>query len=172
MKQLKMLKSAMEESYIVPAFNFANYDILCALLEACKQTNSPMILQASESAINYIGEDLLKGIISSIKKSKLPVSIHLDHGKTFDIVKKAINLGFDSVMIDGSLLPYEQNVSLTKKVVKYAHSKGVMVEGELGVLRVADDDSLVAGASMFTSPEQAKDFVNKTKVDKYYLQVL
>lgn len=171
MKQLKMLNKALKENYIVPAFNFANFDILNALLKAQKLTNSPIILQASESAINYIGEDLLKGIISSIKKSKLPISIHLDHGKTFNLIKKAINLGFDSVMIDGSSLPYDENVSLTKKVVKYAHLRHVMVEGELGVLAVQDDDATTSDDIKFTNPKQAKDFVLKTKVDSLAVSI-
>ena len=140
MIQTKMFKDALKNNYIVPAFNFANFEILKGILEAVKETKSPVILQVSESAMNYFGDECLYGLILGLKKVKLPISVHLDHGKTLDVVKRAIKLGFDGVMIDGSTLTYKENIKLTKQVVTYAHKHNVTVEGELGVLDVADDD--------------------------------
>lgn len=171
MKQLKMLKDAMANSYIVPAFNFANFEILRGVLDACIESNSPVILQVSESALNYFGDDLMVGIVQAVKKIKLPISVHLDHGKDFDIVKRVIRLGFDSVMIDGSTLSFKENVKLTKKVVAYAHKYNVSVEGELGVLAVANDDGMLSDGERFTNPQQAKEFVKLTGVDSLAVSI-
>ena len=171
MKQVKMLKDAMKNDYIVPAFNFANFEILKGIIEACKETNSPVILQVSESALNYFTDEIMYGIIQAVKKIKLPISIHLDHGKDFEIVKRAIKLGFDSVMIDGSTLPYKENVKLTKKVVTYAHKNNVSVEGELGVLAIANDDGLLSDGERFTDPKLAKEFVELTGVDSLAVSI-
>ena len=171
MKQVTMLKKAMKNNYIVPAFNFANFEILRGVIDACVEAKSPVILQVSESALNYFGDDLMAGIIASIRKIKLPISIHLDHGKDFNIVKRVVKLGFDSVMIDGSILPFNENVKLTKKVVDFCHEKGVSVEGELGVLQVADDDGLIADGERFTNPKQAKEFVELTGVDSLAVSI-
>lgn len=170
MKQVEMLKKAMKKDYIVPAFNFANFEILRGLLMAQDEIKCPMILQVSESAMNYFGDELLGGIISTLKKRK-NVSIHLDHGKNFELVKRAIRLGFDSVMIDGSTLSYTENVRLTKKVVEYAHKNKVSVEGELGVLALSDDDDDGEESARFTDPEMAKDFVEKTNVDSLAVSI-
>lgn len=171
MIQVKMLKKAMTGNYIVPAFNIANFEILKGLILAVEETNSPMILQVSESAMNYFTDDIMYGIVLGIRKKKLPISIHLDHGHSFDVVKRAIKLGFDSVMIDGSTLPYKENVRLTKKVVNYAHARNVSVEGELGVLAVANDEGLLTDGERFTSPEQAKEFVALTGVDSLAVSI-
>ena len=164
MKQVTMLKKAMKGNYIVPAFNFANYEILIGILNACKEQKSPVILQISETAMDYFTDDVLAGMITGIRKIKLPISVHLDHGKDFNVIKRAIKLGFDSVMIDGSRFPFEQNIKITKKVVGYAHARGVSVEGELGQLNIADDDGK-KGKERFTSPNEAKEFVLQTGVD-------
>ncbi len=164
MKQVTMLKKAMKENYIVPAFNFANYEILIGVLEACKEQKSPVILQVSEAAMDYFTDEVLAGIVLGVRKMKLPISVHLDHGKDFNAVKRAIKLGFDSVMIDGSRYTFDQNVKLTKKVVDYAHARGVCVEGELGQLNIANDDG-ENGKESFTSPKEAKEFVSLTGVD-------
>lgn len=166
-----MLKNAMKGNYIVPAFNFANFEILRGVVDSCIELKSPLILQVSESAMNYFGDDLLFGLIQGIRKIKHLISIHLDHGKTFEVVKRAIKLGFDSVMIDGSTLPYTENVKLTKKVASYAHARGVFVEGELGVLSVADDDATKSNSSRFTDPIQAKEFVALTGVDSLAVSI-
>ena len=170
MKQVKMLKHALKNKYIVPAFNATNFEILKAVLFAGIETKSPLIIQFSESAIEYFGDEILSGIVKSVKSINHPISIHLDHGKNFELVKRAIKLGFDSVMIDGSTLPYEDNVSLTKQVVKYAHMRRVSVEGELGVLAISEDDG-AEGVSNFTNPKQAKEFVEKTGVDSLAISI-
>lgn len=171
MKQIKMLKDAMKNNYIVPAFNFANFEILRGVIDACIETASPVILQVSESALNYFGDDLMFGLIQAVRKIKLPISIHLDHGKDMEIVKRVIKLGFDSVMIDGSTLPFKENVKLTKKVVTYAHKYNVSVEGELGVLAVANDDGTLSDGERFTNPQQAKEFVELTGVDSLAVSI-
>ena len=171
MKQVKMLKDAMKNNYIVPAFNFANFEILRGVIDACIETKSPVILQVIESALNYFGDDLMFGIIQAVRKIKLPISIHLDHGKDMDIVKRVIAIGFDSVMIDGSTLPFKENVKLTKKVVTYAHKHNVSVEGEIGVLAVSNDDGMLSDGERFTNPKQAKDFVELTRVDSLAVSI-
>lgn len=171
MKQVKMLKKAMENNYIVPAFNFANFEILRGVLEAVKETKSPVILQVSESALNYFTDELMCGLIEAIRKIKLPISVHLDHGSNMNIVKRCIKLGFDSVMIDGSTLPFDDNVKLTKKVVDFAHSKGVSVEGEIGVLAISNDDGMLSDGERFTNPQMAKKFVELTGVDSLAVSI-
>ena len=171
MKQIKILKDAMKNNYIVPAFNFANFEILRGILDACFEMRSPVILQVSESALNYFGDDLIYGVIQAVKKIKLPISIHLDHGKDLEIVKRVIKLGFDSVMIDGSTLAFKENVKLTKKVCAYAHKHNVSVEGELGVLSVANDDGVLSDGERFTNPHQAKEFVELTGVDSLAVSI-
>ncbi len=171
MLQVRMLKKAMKEGYIVPAFNFANFEILRGVLDTARELKSPIILQVSESAMNYFSDELLSGIVQAIRKIKHPISIHLDHGKTLSVVKRAIRLGFDSVMIDGSTLPFDKNVKLTKSVVDFAHAKNVSVEGELGVLAVSNDDGLLSDGERFTSPKQAKEFVTLTGVDSLAVSI-
>lgn len=171
MLQVRMLKKAMKEGYIVPAFNFANFEILRGVLDTARELKSPIILQVSESAMNYFSDELLSGIVQAIRKIKHPISIHLDHGKTLNVVKRAIRLGFDSVMIDGSTLPFDKNVKLTKSVVDFAHAKNVSVEGELGVLAVSNDDGLLSDGERFTSPKQAKEFVAHTGVDSLAVSI-
>ncbi len=171
MKQVKMLKDAMENKYIVPAFNFANFEILRGVLEAVKETKSPVILQVSKSALEYFSDELMYGIIEAIRKIKLPISIHLDHGEDFEIIKRVIKLGFDSVMIDGSTLSFKENVKLTKKVVGYAHKHNVSVEGELGVLAIYNDDGMLSEGERFTNPQMAKEFVELTGVDSLAVSI-
>ena len=171
MKQIKMLKDANKNNYIVPAFNFANFEILRGVIDASIETKSPVILQVSESALNYFTDDIMYGIIQSVRKIKLPISVHLDHGNSFEIVKRVIKLGFDSVMIDGSTLPFKENVKLTKKVVDYAHKHNVSVEGELGVLAIANDDGKISDGERFTNPQLAKEFVELTGVDSLAVSI-
>ena len=171
MKQVKMLKDAIKNNYIIPAFNFANFEILRGVIEAAVETNSPIILQVSESALNYFTDDIMFGIIQSVRRIKLPISIHLDHGKDMEIIKRVIKLGFDSVMIDGSNLPFKENVKLTKKVVHFAHKHNVSVEGELGVLAISNDDGLLSDGERFTNPIQAKEFVELTGVDSLAVSI-
>lgn len=171
MLQVKMFKDAIKNNYIVPAFNFVNFEILKGIIQAVKETNSPAILAISESAMDYFTDELLSGLIVGVKKLKLPISFHLDHGKTLNSVKRAIKIGCDGVMIDGSMLSYKDNLKLTKQVVTYAHKHNVSVEGELGVLAVADDDGLLADSERFTDPKQAKEFVTITGVDSLAVSI-
>lgn len=166
-----MLNKAMKEGYILPAFNFANFEILRGIIDTCVEEKSPVILQVSETAMNYFGDDLLSGLIQGIRKIRLPISIHLDHGKTMQVVKRAIKLGFDSVMVDGSTLPFKENVKLTSQVVKFAHAHNVSVEGELGALNVADDDAKKETGAFFTKPEEAAEFVSLTGVDSLAVSI-
>ncbi len=168
-----LLKDALKNNYAVGAFNFSTVEVLKAIIAAAESQNSPIIAQVSESAISFMGEEYLKDIIKSARKQcKVPISFHLDHGKSYESAVKAIDMGCDSVMIDCSMLPYEDNVNITSKVVEYAHSKGVFVEAELGSLAGTEDDLTVEEKdSCYTSPQQAKEFVERTKVDSLAIAI-
>lgn len=169
----EILSDALKNHYAVGAFNFANLEVLKAIIIAAEVQNSPVICQVSEGAINFIGENFLKDFIKTARKTcKVPISFHLDHGKSFEMVKKAINIGCDSVMIDASMLPFKDNVKITKKVVEYAHERGVFVEAELGSLAGIEDDLNISDKdSFYTNPLQAKEFVQKTKVDSLAVSI-
>lgn len=166
---MKSLKSYIADSvknhYAIGAYNFVNMEMLKGICEGAKETLSPTIVAVSEGAFKYMGEEFLLSLFNSAKKTyNLPLFLHLDHGKSFEICKRAVDLKFDSVMIDGSALPFEENVTLTKSVTDYAHKKGVLVEGELGVLK-GIEDNVSADKNIFTDPDSAKIFVEKTNVD-------
>lgn len=168
-----LLKDALKNGYAVGAFNFANLEVLKSIIASAELTKSPVIAQMSESAISFIGEEYLKQIIIAARKQcKVPISFHLDHGKSLDSVKKAIDIGCDSVMFDGSMLPFEDNIAITKSVVDYAHTKGVFVEAELGSLAgIEDDVNVEESKSFYTDPAQAKEFVEKTGVDSLAIAI-
>ena len=168
-----LLKDALKKGYAIGAFNFSTLEVLKAIIASAEKQNSPIIAQVSESAISFIGEEYLKDMIKAARKNcKVPISFHLDHGKSFETAKKAIDIGCDSVMIDCSMLPYEDNISITKKVVDYAHSKGVYVEAELGSIAGNEDDLKVEDKnSCYTSPIQAKEFVERTHVDSLAIAI-
>ncbi|GAB4029200.1 MAG: class II fructose-1,6-bisphosphate aldolase [Elusimicrobiota bacterium] len=173
----EMFKKAMKDGYAVPAYNFNNMEQLQAIITACVRSRSPVILQVSKGARDYANSTLLrwmgKGAIEMMKEMKegpVPVALHLDHGDSFELCKSCIDSGFSSVMIDGSHLPYEENVSLTKKVVEYAHQHDVTVEGELGVLAGIEDE-VQAEHSHYTDPAQVEDFVRKTGVDSLAISI-
>jgi fructose-bisphosphate aldolase class II len=171
-----MFRKAMEEGYAVPAYNFNNLEQLQAIIIGCVESRSPVILQCSEGAIKYIHPAMLPqmiaGALAMIKEmdTDIPVALHLDHGATFEIAKSCIDSGFSSVMIDGSHHPYKTNVQLTKRVVDYAHTKDVTVEGELGVLAGIEDD-VSAEVSHYTKPEEVEDFVSQTGVDSLAISI-
>jgi fructose-bisphosphate aldolase class II len=190
----EMFKKALKKKFAIPAYNFSNMEQLQAIIQGCIETNSPVILQVSSSAIKYINPILLRqmifGAIKIIKKNKIkiPIALHLDHGNTFELCKSCIDNGFSSVMIDGSFLSYEKNIFLTKKVVKYAHSKNVVVEGELGVLAGIENNSNPAHLhnklrdipekrkikiekNFYTQPEKVKNFISKTRVDSLAIAI-
>ena len=173
MKTLDMLKRAMEGGYGILALNFSNLQVLKGLVRAAEATNAPLILAVSRDALAFIGPEYLKGMIAATKKTtKAEVVFHLDHGKTFEDIVQAIDLGFDSVMIDASSLPYEENVALTKKVADYAHARNIQVEAELGKLEgIEDHVNIKAGEGSYTDPDQALDFVKRTGTDSLAIAI-
>ena len=170
MKDLRYyLEKAMNEKFAIGAFNFSNLETLQAIAEACKENNSPAFISVSESALNYMGDYLLP-LAKKAKELHCGLFLHLDHGRSFEICKKAIDLGFDSVMIDGSSLDFETNISLTQKVCDYAHKKGVLVEGELGQIKGIEEQTQ-AENDTYTNPIQAKTFAEKTGVDMLAISI-
>ena len=167
----EMFAKAIKGGYAVPAFNFNNMEQLQAIIKAAAEDRSPVILQVSKGARNYANATLLRymaqGAVAYAKElgwENPQIVLHLDHGDSFELCKSCIDNGFSSVMIDGSHLPYEENVALTKQVVDYAHQFDVTVEGELGVLAGIEDE-VSSAASHYTKPEEVEDFVSKTGVD-------
>ncbi len=171
-----MFKKAGKGGYAIPAYNFNNMEQLQAIIQACVETKSPVILQVSKGARNYANATLLrhmaKGAVEYAKELgyEIPIALHLDHGSDFEVCKECVDNGFSSVMIDGSHLSYEENVALTKKVVDYAHQFDVTVEGELGVLAGIEDD-VVAEKSTYTKPEEVEDFVSRTGADSLAISI-
>jgi len=172
----QMFADASKGGYAVPAYNFNNMEQMQAIIGACVETNSPVILQVSSGARKYANQTLLRymaqGAVEYAKElgKNIPIALHLDHGDTFELCKDCIDMGFSSVMIDGSHHSYEENVELTKKVVEYAHQFDVTVEGELGVLAGVEDD-VVAEESTYTRPEEVEDFVKRTGVDSLAISI-
>jgi len=177
----EMFKKAKEGGYAVPAYNFNNLEQIQAIVTACVETQSPVILQVSSGARKYANQTMLRymgqGAVEMMKEmakekglKEIPIALHLDHGDTFELCKSCIDMGFSSVMIDGSHHSYDENVALTKKVVEYAHQFDVTVEGELGVLAGIEDD-VVAAESTYTQPEEVVDFVEKTGCDSLAISI-
>ncbi len=169
----EMFKKAYEGGYAIGAFNVNNMEIVQGITRACKKLNAPVILQCSSGARKYASHDYLVAMVkAAAEETGIDIALHLDHGPDFETCKSCIDGGFTSVMIDGSSLPYEENVALTKKVVDYAHAHGVVVEGELGTLAgVEDDVSVEAENASYTKPEQVEDFVNRTGVDSLAIAI-
>ena len=171
-----MFAKAVKGGFAVPAYNFNNMEQMQAIVAACVETKSPVILQVSSGARKYANQTLLRymaqGAVAYAKELgyAIPIVLHLDHGDTFELCKDCIETGFSSVMIDGSHLPYDENVALTRKVVEYAHKYDVTVEGELGVLAGIEDD-VSAEHSHYTQPEEVEDFVKKTGVDSLAISI-
>ena len=173
----EMFKRAINGGYAIPAFNFNNMEQLQAIIKASSELKSPVILQVSKGARNYANQTLLRymaeGAVEYAKElgCKHPeIVLHLDHGDSFELCKSCVDLGFSSVMIDGSSLPYDENVALTKKVVDYAHQFDVTVEGELGVLAGVEDE-VSSDVCHYTKPEEVQDFVSKTGVDSLAISI-
>ncbi|MCE3039307.1 class II fructose-bisphosphate aldolase [Helicobacter anatolicus] len=164
----EILHKAHKEFYGVGAFNFVNFEMLQSIFEAAHQAKSPIIVQASEGAIKYMGIDMVVGMVKTMEKRypHIPVALHLDHGTTFESCKKAIEAGFTSVMIDASHHCFEENLSLTKQVVDFAHTHGVSVEAELGrLMGIEDNISVDEKDAVLVNPQEAEIFVKETKVD-------
>ena len=172
-----MFARAINGGYAIPAFNFNNLEQLQAIIKASSELKSPVILQVSKGARNYANQTLLRymaeGAVEYAKElgcAHPEIVLHLDHGDSFELCKSCVDMGFSSVMIDGSSLPYDENVALTKKVVDYAHQYDVTVEGELGVLAGVEDE-VVAEESHYTKPEEVIDFTSKTGVDSLAISI-
>ena len=170
----EMFKKSMDEGFAIGAFNVNNMEIIQAIVDAASEAKSPVILQASSSAIKYAGIDYLMKMVeaATIVHPEVPIALHLDHGPDFETCKMCIDAGFTSVMIDGSKYDFEENIRVTKEVVDYAHSKGVVVEAELGKLAgIEDDVNVDAKDAMYTDPEQAEEFVKRTGCDSLAIAI-
>ncbi|MFW9604240.1 MAG: class II fructose-bisphosphate aldolase [Trichlorobacter sp.] len=172
----EMFRKAMAGGYAIPAYNFNNLEQLQAIIRGCAETNSPGSGQVSKGARSYANETMLRymamGAVQMAREmgSQIPICLHLDHGDSFELCKSCVDSGFSSVMIDGSHLPYEENVELCSRVVDYAHQYDVSVEGELGVLAGIEDE-VSAEHSTYTRPEEVEDFVRRTGVDSLAISI-
>ena len=170
----EMFEKSMKEGFAIGAFNVNNMEIIQGIVDAAYENKSPVILQASASAIKYAGINYLVKLVEAATEEypDLPIALHLDHGPDFETCKMCIDAGFTSVMIDGSKYDFEDNVRITKEVVDYAHSKGVVVEAELGKLAGIEDDVNVSDAdAMYTDPKQALEFVRRTGCDSLAIAI-
>ena len=169
----EMFEKAYEGGYAIGAFNVNNMEIIQGITEAAKELNSPLILQVSKGARNYANPIYLTKLVeAALEDTGLPICLHLDHGDSFETCKSCIDGGFTSVMIDGSHLPFEENIAVTKRVVEYAHDRGVVVEGELGRLAGVEDEIKVSAEdSSYTRPEEVYEFASKTGVDSLAIAI-
>lgn len=172
----ELFAKAVKGGYAIPAFNFNNMEQMQAIVSACVETKSPVILQVSSGARKYANQTLLRymaqGAVEYAKElgANIPIVLHLDHGDTFELCKSCIDMGFSSVMIDGSHLSFDKNIELTKQVVEYAHKYDVTVEGELGVLAGVEDE-VSAEHHTYTQPEEVEEFVKRTGVDSLAISI-
>lgn len=168
----QMFDDAITNHYAVPAFNFYNMETLDAIISAARDTHSPVILAVSESALKYMGDNLLMGMIWGLNlRPENGVALHLDHGTSYESCVHAIKLGFSSVMIDGSKLPFDANTELTRTVIDFAHQYDVSVESELGTLAGFEDETTHGDASNYTNPDDVVNFVNATNTDSLAIAI-
>ncbi|AWZ47802.1 fructose-1,6-bisphosphate aldolase, class II [Clostridiaceae bacterium 14S0207] len=169
----EMFVKAFQGGYAIGAFNINNMEIVQAIVDGAKEKNSPVILQVSSSAMKYMRPTYLKHLVdAACEESGIEIALHLDHGPDFETCKKAVDVGFTSVMIDGSHFPFEENIKVTKQVVEYAHSRGVVVEAELGKLAGVEDEVKVASKdATYTDPDEAVEFVKATGVDSLAIAI-
>ncbi len=169
----EMFQKAYEGGYAIGAFNVNNMEIIQGITEAAKELNSPLILQVSSGARKYANHTyLVKLVEAALIETDLPIALHLDHGDSYELCKSCIDGGFSSVMIDGSHYTYEENIEVTKKVVEYAHARGVVVEAELGRLAgIEDAVNVSAEDASYTKPEQVFDFVSRTGCDSLAIAI-
>ncbi|MBQ4361674.1 MAG: class II fructose-1,6-bisphosphate aldolase [Lachnospiraceae bacterium] len=170
----EMFKKAYDGGYAIGAFNVNNMEIVQGITEACQETQSPVILQVSKGARAYANHTYLVKLVEAalIENPDIPIALHLDHGPDFETCKACIDGGFSSVMIDGSSLPFDENVELSRKVVEYAHAHGVVVEAELGTLAgIEDDVKVAAGDASYTKPEEVEEFVTRTGCDSLAIAI-
>jgi len=172
----ELFKKAFAGGYAIPAYNFNNMEQLQAIIIGCVETKSPVIVQVSKGARSYANQTMLRymaqGAVAMAREmgGQIPIVLHLDHGDSFELTKSCIETGFSSVMIDGSGLPYDENVALTKKVVEFAHQHDITVEGELGVLAGIEDE-VSHESTHYTKPEEVEDFVGRTGVDSLAISI-
>ncbi|MBO5947004.1 MAG: ketose-bisphosphate aldolase [Alphaproteobacteria bacterium] len=168
----EMFADAIARKYAVPAFNFYNMETLNAVLNAARMTHSPVILAVSESALKYMGSDMLMGMIMGANISPdEKMALHLDHGTSFESCVRAIELGFSSVMIDASKLPFDENVEITRRVVEFAHQHNVSVEAELGILSGIEDEITFGDKASYTNPDDVEKFVRATGIDSLAIAI-
>lgn len=166
MNMKELLAVANKNNFAVPAFNISDYNMFNGIMEASEEKNAPVIIAIHPDELSHISTEMVKGIIERIHKSPIPAVVHLDHGATFEQVVIAIQAGFTSVMIDASSQPYEGNIATCQKVVEVAHAVNVSVEGELGTIGNTDSvETTSPDEILYTDPEQAKDFIEKTGID-------
>ena len=167
-----MFADANAAGYAVGAFNFYNMETLSAILAAARTTHSPIILAVSESALDYMGDKMLMAMISGANiNPDEQIALHLDHGHSFESCARAIDMGFSSVMIDASALPFDENIEITRRVVGYAHPHGISVESELGTLAGFEDENTNSESEMFTQPAAAAEFVSRTGIDSLAIAI-
>jgi len=172
----ELFEKAVSGGYAIPAYNFNNMEQLQAIIQACVETKSPVIIQVSAGARKYANQTLLRymaeGAVAYAKELgyEIPIVLHLDHGDSFELCKSCVEMGFSSIMIDGSHLSFDDNIKLTKQVVDYCHQHDVTVEGELGVLAGVEDD-ISSDVHVYTRPEEVQDFVSRTGVDSLAIAI-
>ena len=169
----EMFKKAYEGKYAIGAFNVDNMDIMKAVLKAAEETKSPVIIAISSGALQFIGKEYIRGLMDlAMKTVTVPVALHLDHGKSVELCKECVDLGFTSVMIDASAYDFATNIKMTKEVVEYAHAHGVVVESELGAIAGIEDDINVDDKyGHFTHPDDVIEFVSKTGIDSLAIAI-
>lgn len=168
----EIFHDAIARNYAIPAFNFYNMETLQSILDAARITRSPIILAVSESALKYMGADMLIGMIRSANISPdNKITLHLDHGDSFDACAHAIEIGFSSVMIDASKLPFDKNIELTRRVAEFAHQHNVSIEAELGILAGIEDENTQSKISSYTNPADVEKFVNATGIDSLAIAI-
>jgi tagatose 1,6-diphosphate aldolase GatY/KbaY len=166
-----MLERASSGSYAVGAFNVENAEMVWAVIAAAEESRAPVIIQTTPGTLHYLGPGYFAGMATRMaEEASVPVALHLDHGSSFDLVKKCVDIGYSSIMIDGSKLPYEENVAYTARVREAAAKKAIPVEGELGIVGGKDDDASEDGIK-YTDPEQAADFVSRTRVSSLAIAI-
>ena len=169
----EMLKDAYAKGYAVGAFNVDNVDTFKAVVKAAEEANSPVIIAISSGALKFIGKEYVRDMVdSALKSATVPICLHLDHGKSAELCKECVDLGFTSVMIDASSHPFEENIRITREVVEYAHARGVVVESELGAIAGIEDDLDVNDKyGRFTHPDDVVEFVTRTGIDSLAIAI-
>jgi fructose-bisphosphate aldolase class II len=172
MNGIDLLAQANQDNFAVPAFNVSDYAMMNGLFDVSEAKNAPLLIAIHPDELSHIGVDVLPSVLARAHRSSVPVTVHLDHGASYEQVLTAIQAGFTSVMIDGSMLPFEENVSVTRRVVQAAHAVGLSVEGELGTIGKTDDEAEDGTAAIiYTEPDDAVRFVEETGVDSLAIAI-